>query len=152
MGFPLLGFLTGPLKGIIDGVGGVIDNLTTTDKEKLEAKAQLLVIERQFNAALLQADTEFAKTQAEVIMTESKSEHFLTSTWRPILMLTFTFIIAWNYIFVPILGAFTDKLHAAVLVPEMWELLKLGVTGYIVGRSAEKAIPALGDILSTKAK
>jgi len=45
------------------------------------------------------------------------------------------YIVAHNYVISPIFGV------VSVPVPEpLWDLLKLGVGGYIVGRSAEKGI------------
>ena len=40
-------------------------------------------------------------------------------------------------------GAYTIfNVPAADIPPDMWDLLKLGVGGYVVGRSAEKGIKA----------
>lgn len=136
----LFGILTGPVKNVFDGVAGILDKVVTTDKEKLDAKGKLLDIERLFQTALMAADAEFAKSQADVIKTEAQSESWLAANWRPILMLTFTFIIAWNYIIFPIVSAFTHRIVPVVIPPDMWDLLKLGVTGYITGRSVEKGI------------
>lgn len=138
MGF--LNILTGPIRGLVEGVSGIIGQFVTTDKEKMAAQAVLLDLQTKFNQALLEADAKFAEQQASVITSEIKSESWLARNWRPILMLTFTFIIFWNYVIIPIFGAFTQALQPAVLVPQMWELLKLGVSGYIVGRSGEKIV------------
>ena len=49
------------------------------------------------------------------------------------------FIIANNYIFVPYANMFLEKdIIPLELTQDMWELLKIGLGGYIVGRSAEK--------------
>jgi hypothetical protein len=134
----LLGLLKGPIDGIISSVGSVIDNLHTSDQEKLEAKLALSQAEMAFRGQLLEADARWAETQADVIKAEANGEGFLQRSWRPILMLTFTFIIAWNFVIAPIFSM------ESVPVPEdMWELLKIGVGGYIVGRSAEKIAPSV---------
>lgn len=52
-------------------------------------------------------------------------------------MLTFTWIVAHNFIFSPLLS-----LPRLDIPPDMWELLKLGMGGYIIDRSAEKAVEA----------
>lgn len=138
---PLKDLLTGGLTGIVDSIGGVIGKFVTSPEEKLKAQIEVTKIATDFQSQVLSAERDLAVQQATVITAEIKSESWLARNWRPILMLTFTFIIAWNYIFVPILGAFTDKLKPAEIVPDMWQLLKLGVSGYIVGRSAEKIVP-----------
>ena len=81
----------------------------------------------------------FLKARSEIIVAEAKSEHFLTSTWRPITMLTFVFIIANNYIIAPYVSAlFSFDMPTLQLTQEMWELIKIGLGGYVVSRGAEK--------------
>ena len=72
---------------------------------------------------------------AAVIRAEATGESWLQRNWRPLLMCLFGVIIANNYIIVPLFS--TPK---ADIPPDMWELLKLGVGGYVVGRSVEKGI------------
>ena len=54
-------------------------------------------------------------------------------------MLIFMVIIANNYIIHPYVTLFTGGAHSVALdIPEnMWALLKIGVGGYVVGRSGE---------------
>jgi len=86
-----------------------------------------------------QLEQEFLKTQGRIIEAEAKSEHWLTSTWRPITMLTFVFIIANNYILVPYATAlFGITIPALELTESMWQLINLGLGGYVVSRGAEK--------------
>lgn len=136
----LLDLLKGPITGIIGGVGDIIDNLHTSDEEKLKARMQLAQAEMEFKQRLLAADAEWARAQADVIKTEAQGDSWLQRNWRPILMLTFTFIIAWNYILSPIFSV-----EAVPIPTDMWELLKIGIGGYIMGRSAEKIAPAVMD-------
>ena len=133
----LFDILGGPVKGLVDSVGGIIDDLSTSDEERLTAQATLLKLERDFQVSIMDADVAFAKEQAKVLEAEVASSSWLASSWRPILMLVFTYIIAHNFVIAPLFSI------TVVPIPEpMWELLKIGVGGYIVGRSAEKIIPA----------
>jgi len=52
----------------------------------------------------------------------------------------FVFIIANNYIIYPYLSLFFSKAPILKIPPDMWELLKIGLGGYVVGRSVEKAL------------
>ena len=66
-------------------------------------------------------------------------------------MCAFGGIIVWNYMLAPLgtwLAAMVDGPIFPTLepVPEMWELLKIGIGGYIGGRSVEK----LADIYMAK--
>lgn len=115
-------FITGD---IIKSVGGVIDNLFTSDEERIKAKNKVFEI-------LKEKELELRKMQTEVIVTEAKG-NWLQRSWRPILMLGFGFIVMYNKFFAPAFG-----LPNAELENEFWNLLQLGVGGYVIGRSAEK--------------
>lgn len=101
--------------------------------------------EAELATMIANQELEVFKTQARVINAESRSEHFLAATWRPITMLVFVFIIANNYILAPYIGLFFDVDVSLELPPDMWDLLKIGLGGYVVGRSSEKAVKAWRD-------
>jgi len=123
--------------GLIDlgNIGEVFKDIreavTGKSIEDPDKKAELLM-------KLKEAELATEELQAKVIESEAKSEHILTSTWRPVTMLVFVFIIANNYILVPYLTAFGLKIPTLTLTADMWELLKIGLGGYVIGRSAEK--------------
>lgn len=137
--------LSGPASGLIDSIGKIIDNVTTTDAEKLEAQRKLVEIERSFQEKVMELDQQWAQTQADVIKTETNSQSMLARNWRPILMLVFTYIVAHNFVIAPLF-----HLSAVPIPPDMWELLRLGIGGYIVGRSAEKIAPQVTEIFAGK--
>jgi hypothetical protein len=134
----LLSILGAPVKGLVDAVGGVLDKLTTTQEEKNAAKVELYKLQTAFLVQMEASAAEIAKKQADVIIAEAQGESWLQRNWRPILMLTFTFIVAWQYLFSPIFSGFFPAMQPVAITSEMWELLKIGVGGYVVGRSAEK--------------
>lgn len=76
----------------------------------------------------------------DIIKAEAGSSHALTALWRPMLMLVFTAIIANNYILAPYLAAMFDWSVMLDLPDRFWDLLNLGVGGYVAGRSIEKGI------------
>jgi len=115
-------FITGD---IIKSIGGVIDNLFTSDEERIKAKNEVFQV-------LKEKELELRKLQTEVIVTEAQG-NWLQRSWRPILMLGFGFIVMYNKFFAPAFG-----LPNAELEGEFWNLLQLGVGGYVIGRSAEK--------------
>jgi len=127
-----------PIVGkVIDGLFGLIDQ-TIEDKDKAaELKTQL-------NDVLLNSDlTKFTtqmQAQASTILAEAKGESWLQRNWRPTIMLMFGVIIANNYILFPYLSAFWSEAPMLEIPPDMWGLIKLGLGGYVVGRSAEKGI------------
>jgi hypothetical protein len=85
------------------------------------------------------------KAQTQIITTEAKGG-WLQRNWRPMLMCEFGVIIANNYIVAPYVGMIAGAEYAIQLQipPDMWGLLKLGVSGYVVGRSMEKVADGTG--------
>lgn len=122
----MLGAIMGGIKDIL----GIVDDVVTTDEERMSLKVPLLAIQADVAKALIDAERAQLEAQARIVEAEAKSENWLTSAWRPITMLTFLFLI--------VVGQFGGQ-----EVPEqMWPLLQLGLGGYVVGRSLEKTIPA----------
>jgi len=116
-------------------IGKVVDKIFP-DPEKAAA-AKLEVLKMQQNGEL----TEFQEA-AKIITAEASSSNWLTSSWRPITMLVFVVIIANNYILYPYLQLFFHTGAELTLPPDMWALLKIGLGGYVVGRSLEKTVNA----------
>lgn len=117
--------------GIAKVGASLVDKLFTSDEEKSAAKLKLLEMEQN-------GELQELATAAGVVEAEAKSEHFLTANWRPITMLTFVAIIANNYILYPYLSLFWPEAPNLEIPPDMWGLLKIGIGGYVVGRSVEK--------------
>jgi len=122
----------GPLLGIGEKL---LDKLWPDPEKAARAKVALMQM-----AAKGELDDMGVHMQA--IVAEAKSEHVITATWRPITMLVFVFIIANNYIIAPYISLFFHVDPTLPLPPEMWDLLKIGLGGYVVGRSVEKAAGA----------
>ena len=101
-------------------------------------KAKLMLME-------MKQSGELSKLQASagIVTAEANSDHWLAANWRPITMLTFVFIIANNYILHPYLALFFEEAPKLEIPPDMWALLKIGLGGYVVGRSVEKAVTGL---------
>ncbi len=104
------------------------------DKDEA-AKAKIKLVEMQMNGELSKL-----QVRAGIITAEANSEHFLVAAWRPITMLVFVFIIANNYILYPYLSLFIDNAPKLEIPPDMWDLLKIGIGGYTVGRTIEKSV------------
>lgn len=125
---------------VLDGVFGLLDK-AVEDKDKAnEIKAAI-------DQALLSADLsrfqQEIKAQASIVLGEVQGESWLQRNWRPVLMLTIVAIVANNYILAPYLGSiFPDYFHVLALPDRLWDLMTVGVGGYVVGRSGEKAIKA----------
>ena len=111
--------------GLVTEVGKVIDNLFTSDEERLNAKNKVFKVLQEQKLKLQQLQT-------EVILAEANG-NWLQRSWRPILMLSFGFIIIYVKFIAPLFSLTIPPLEV-----EFWSLLKLGIGGYVVGRSGEK--------------
>lgn len=123
------------ISGAIKPVTDLIDNMHTSEEEKGKIKQALAQMQNTIDHQLI-------KSKGDIVKAEAESEHFLTSSWRPITALVFVAIIANNYIIAPYIGAFIGNKAAVMLEipPQMWDLLKIMIGGYVIGRSGEKAL------------
>jgi hypothetical protein len=127
-------------------MGNVIGGIFDLIGENVEDKDQANQLRAQLEEVLLNSDLEKfqeqIKAQASVIIAEAKGESWLQRNWRPGLMALFGIIIMNNYITNPYASALLGINIVMEIPPDMWDLLKLGVGGYIFGRSTEKGIAA----------
>ena len=122
----ILSKLTGSvISDTVKSVGDTIDKVTTSDDEKLKAKNDLTQI-------VTDAINQSTSYQRDVLVAELQG-NWLQRSWRPILMLAFGFIVVYSKFIAP---AF--HLPNAVLEDNFWNLMQLGIGGYVVGRSVEK--------------
>lgn len=125
------------LSTVVSTVGGIIDKSVTDKDEAQRIKAELSTqIMEQKNAELEGA--------VKIITAEAQGESWLQRNWRPILMLTIVAIVANNFIIAPYINALfgTGSVPMLDLPERLWDLMTVGVGGYVVGRSAEKGVKA----------
>ncbi len=127
----------------LDAVGKVIGNLHTSAEERGAALAALTKARSDAVGIVLNYEGRLFDARASIITAEAKSENWLTSMWRPIMMLSFGFIVFYNMVIVPMFGLTPLDAEAANLTPELWSLLKLGIGGYVIGRSGEKIVKSI---------
>jgi len=126
------------LSGIVKPITDMIDNLTTTDKEKLQLKNKLLEIQNLYNSKILEYENNISKYREQIIISESQGSSWLQRNWRPILMVSITLILINNYILFPYLHTIFSQIVVLNFPNGLWTLLTTGITGYILGRSGEK--------------
>lgn len=122
----ILGFLGGLIKPATE----LVDNLHTSEEEKLTLKAQLMKIENEFAGKLLEYHTKLLDAQSTIIEAEAKGQSWMQRNWRPLSMLTFLFLIIGDSF-----GWLAFRLNN-----EAWTLFQIGLGGYVVGRSGEKMV------------
>jgi hypothetical protein len=108
---------------------------------KIKAEAQLAAMNMDHTEVLEQM-----KAQKDIILGEIQGESSLQRNWRPILMLTIVFIVANNYILFPYINLFFPGASVILELPTaLWNLMQIGVGGYVIGRSGEKIVKSLKD-------
>jgi hypothetical protein len=113
-------------------------DLSPEQKAKLEEGIKKM--QTQTTEKLVEYYENELQNRTSVIKAEANSESWLTRNWRPLTMLTFVAIIANNYILYPYLSLFFHNVPMLNIPPDMYDLLKLGIGGYVVGRSIEKSV------------
>lgn len=120
----IVGSIIGPLFGVIDEA--------VTDKDKA---AQL---KADIHHKMLELQQNETNAATQVLLAELGGESWLQRSWRPILMLVIVAIVANNYILYPYLALFGLPTTVLELPPELFNLMTVGVGGYVLGRSGEK--------------
>lgn len=113
--------------GVIKEIGNVIDNLFTSDEERIKAKNEIFKV-------LKEQQLELQRLQTEIIVAEANG-NWLQRSWRPILMLSFGFIVIYVKFIAPLFS-----LPIPPLENEFWNLLQIGIGGYVIGRTGEKML------------
>lgn len=131
----------GSIGSIIDIGSKIIDRVLPDPQQRDAAKLELLKLQQTGDLAELAAETELAKAGSEVVRTEAASSNFLASSWRPILMLVFGGLIVARWF-----GWSAPGLPAAEAL-ELWSIVKLGLGGYVIGRSVEKVTPQIAQAI-----
>ncbi len=121
----LKNIISGGARELSTSIGKVVDNLSTSDKEKHEAKNQLtdIVTTKIQNIAALQTD----------VLSHELKGSWLQRSWRPLVMLAFAGIVVYSNFIAPAFGLPNTELQ-----DNFWHLLDIGLGGYVVGRSMEK--------------
>lgn len=123
-----LSAITGPLFGVIDKA--------VTDKDEANR------LKNDIQSELIESSDSAVKARMQIVMAEAQGESWLQRNWRPLLMLVIIAIVANNYLVAPYLGAMFGVGLTLPLPDALWDLMTLGVGGYVAGRSAEKSIGA----------
>ncbi len=83
---------------------------------------------------LINADQTTIRQQANVIMAEANGESWLQRSWRPIVMLVFACLVVAHWL------GFTPPNLPDDQVIALLDIIKVGLGGYVIGRSAEKVM------------
>ncbi|QDE27280.1 3TM-type holin [Paremcibacter congregatus] len=117
------------LDKILGGIFGVIDKVVP-DKD-LAQKIKFDVQSQAHSGEMKELDAAM-----KIIVAEAQGGAWLQRSWRPVTMLTFTGLIVAKWLGVTAPGI-TEQIEL-----ELFAIIKIGLGGYVFGRSAEKVATA----------
>jgi len=129
----LLGFLG----QIFEPVTKLVDDLHTSEEERLEIKQRMFEIQAKAFSEAQEYETQLLAAKSKIITAEAQGQSWIQRNWRPITMLTFLVLVALDTF-----GVLANRLSG-----EAWLLLQIGLGGYVVGRSAEKIAPKVTQMM-----
>lgn len=118
---------------LIGAVAGILDKLIPDPAAAAAAKIKLFELQQA-------GQLEELKGAVQIIVAEA-SGNALQRSWRPILMLTFGGLIVARWF-----GLSAPGLSEAEY-GHLWQIVELGIGGYVIGRSVEKTVPAIAEAL-----
>lgn len=116
------------VKDIFTPAKDLIDNVHTSDEERMQLNNALAKIENDTTLKIIDYEAQLLTSKTEIIKAEANSASWIARNWRPITMLTFLVLV--------VLDSF--KWLPSPLAAEAWTMLQIGLSGYVVGRSGEK--------------
>jgi len=100
--------------------------------------------EKQFAIEAMKQAQAIEAAAADIVKAEAQSQNWLASSWRPITMLIFVALIVARWF-----GWAAPNLDAEEYL-KLWDIVQLGLGGYVIGRSAEKIVPAVADAIKRR--
>jgi hypothetical protein len=131
--------MLGKIGDLLGKVVGVVDDVITSDEERLQLKAPLFEMQAKVLGLVLEGEKRMLDARTRIVQAEISSDNWLTRMWRPLTMVTFVAIavLSWSELGPP--------------MPEwMEQMIKLGLGGYLGGRSLEKIIPQTAQALKSR--
>lgn len=122
---------------ILSAITGNAEAMQKAREFELEHQEKIL-------AAMLDYEKTQVSAQSSVVVSEASGESFLQRNWRPMTMIWFSTIIGLYWF-----GVKPAYVNDAVVM-ELFGLIKLGLGGYVIGRSVEKVAQSAGAYLGAK--
>jgi hypothetical protein len=105
---------------------------------------QAAKVQQEITMTLLANQAAMDQAASDIIKAEAQSEHWLAACWRPIMMLTFGSLIVARW-----LGWAAPGISDAEVL-KLWDIVQLGLGGYVIGRSAEKIAPSIAQAIASR--
>lgn len=115
-------------------LGPVISGIFSVIDKAVENKDQAAEIKSRLQEMILTGQMREIEEAAANIRAEAMGDSWLQRSWRPLTMLTFVSLIVAKWL------GFTAPGVTEAVELALFEIIKIGLGGYVVGRSVEKGI------------
>ncbi len=115
-------------------LGPVISGIFSVIDKAVEDKDQAQAIKSRLQEMVLTGQMREIEEAAANIRAEAMGDSWLQRSWRPLTMLTFVSLIVAKWL------GFTAPGVTEAVELALFEIIKIGLGGYVVGRSVEKGI------------
>tara|TARA_B100002019_G_C21265157_1_gene599003 strand:- start:162 stop:731 length:570 start_codon:yes stop_codon:yes gene_type:complete len=138
------------ISGLAAPISSVINKFVTRKEDQMRAQAEIERIQKDFESKVLDNQNNLLSAQKELVLAEVNG-HWFQRNWRPALMWIIIAIIANNYLIAPIVNQLVTVFGGENILPlldlpdKLFNLMTIGLGGYVVGRSAEKIIPQMAE-------
>jgi|TARA_Y100000296_G_C5160126_1_gene251335 hypothetical protein len=123
---------------LLGAIGPIAKLIAKTVDKAVPDKDLKEKLKHEINTQLLTSGTDEMKAASKIILAEAQSGSWLTNSWRPALMWICIIVIFNNFIVMPFANAIFGTSLILEIPDPMWNLLTIGIGGYIAGRSGEK--------------
>jgi len=106
-------------------------------KRYVPDSAEVAKAQQDVTLALMTNGAAIQQAAAGIVSDEAKGQSWLQRNWRPLTMITFVALIVSRW-----LGYSAPALSDAEVL-KLWDIVELGLGGYVIGRSAEKIVPQI---------
>lgn len=118
------------ISSIFKPAADIVDELHTSEEEKLKLKNELASIQGQAQDKILDYESKLAEYRHKLLVAEANSPHPFVALWRPICSTALVTII--------VLASF-GICHPG---PELYKLAEIFLGAYVGGRTIEKIVSA----------
>ena len=123
-----------PITAALDFGGKLIDKVVPDATAAAQAKVQMAQLEKSGELAQLAGSI-------QIIVAEAQSGSWLTRSWRPITMLVFLgLVVSWWF-------GWSPPRASDALILELFGIIKIGLGGYVGGRSIEKVASTIATVV-----
>ncbi len=120
--------ISGGASDLLDSAGKIIDDLVTSDEERLDAKNRLESIINDYQSKVLEAQSKLDKEITERLRIDMSSDSWLSKNVRPLMLA----VTAGTIYLLVYLTVFTSLTELQIRVLEGWIPMIVGLFGVMV--------------------